>query len=242
MNDDSGARLARRYRAAAAVLGTAVTALGVVVLVGWAAGISALTTVAPGLASMKPNTACGFALAGTALVLSTRPGFRALPWLQGGLAGVVSLLGLLTVAEYLLGVDLGIDNLVLEVPVDPAAGTAPRGRMALATAVAFSCCGLALLPLHAGKSATTLATQGLAIAGGLIGLLAVFGYLLEVKALYAVFSFSSVAIHTALGILAVAAGILLSQPERGVMGALASPHMAAPWPGRCCRTPSWRRW
>jgi PAS domain-containing protein len=201
--------------------------MGVVVLVGWIAGLAALTTVMPGLASMKPNTALGFLLAGAALALSARDGHPMRDRLRSGLAGLVALLGLLTVAEYLLGVDLGIDNLLLSVPPDPVAGNAPRGRMALATAMGFSCCGLALLLLDAHDRRGVFIGQGFAVAGGFIGLLAVFGYLVNVQALYSVFLFSSVAIHTAVGLLAIATGTLLARPGRGAMAAVSGPRLGS---------------
>jgi hypothetical protein len=43
--------------------------LGLLVLVGWAAHLSVLTSVVPGLSTMKPNTAVSFVLCGASLWL-----------------------------------------------------------------------------------------------------------------------------------------------------------------------------
>ena len=86
--------------------------------------------------------------------------------------------------------------------------------MALATAVALLCLGLALA--LQGAERWHRVAQVVAAAGGLIGILAVLGYAYGVHALYGVGAYSSVALHTAVGLVVLCAGTLLSRPSQGL--------------------------
>src|SRR5436190_23241499 len=88
-----------------------VLVLGGVVLIGWALDVQPLKTVAPGLVSMKANTASCFVLCGCSLLLWQRDGARAR---RAGmvLAGIALALAVATLVEYARGVDLGIDQLL----------------------------------------------------------------------------------------------------------------------------------
>src|SRR3990172_6472389 len=91
-----------------------VIAIGCLVLLGWILDIVILKSVLPGLVTMKANTAVSFVLAGVSLWLlqpeSAGPGSRRI---ARACAVTVALVGLLTFSEYLLGWDLGIDQLLL---------------------------------------------------------------------------------------------------------------------------------
>src|SRR5688572_20674093 len=96
-------------------------ALGVLGLVGWTTGVTALTTFIPGRPTMMPNTALALALIGVAGGLQDRatPMRRTLC----GLAALIVLaIGAGTLAEYALGLDLRIDQLLLRTDVGPHAG------------------------------------------------------------------------------------------------------------------------
>lgn len=84
---------------------------GLVVLVGWVLDLPHLTTIVPGFAAMKPNTAVGFLLAAFSLTLLLR---ETKPCIVFGriLAFLVFALGAVTTSEYVFGSDLGIDTLL----------------------------------------------------------------------------------------------------------------------------------
>jgi PAS domain S-box-containing protein len=215
--DADGALVARalrcsRYCAVAAAL------LGLLVLCGWLLDIAALKSVLPQWVMMKPNTALGFLLAGLALLVP--PARRGRRWLAAPLlATALMLLGGLTLLEYGLALDLGIDQLLFPVPHDANSG-APAGRMAVATALGFVSTGLALL-LRATRR-HRFGFQAAANMGNAIGLLAIVGYAYDVHSLYGVFTFSTVAIHTAIGFVVINTGTLLSRPQAGLLGVLTS--------------------
>ena len=84
----------------------AVLLVGLLVLAGWALKIEALTSVLPGLTSMKPNTALCFVLAAVALAQRQRHSLRL------GCAAVMIVLGGLSLAQDVSGADFGVDQLL----------------------------------------------------------------------------------------------------------------------------------
>src|SRR5881397_2492353 len=88
-----------------------VMSVGVAVLVGWLFDITALKSLHPGLASMKPNDAVAFVLAGSSLWMlhSATVGTRK-RMMARAFALAVFLIGLATLAEYLVGGSRGIDQ------------------------------------------------------------------------------------------------------------------------------------
>lgn len=95
------------------------------VLVGWTFDIPTLKSVIPGLATMKVNTALAFVLAGSALWLARKnPLTQRARHCAQVCALLVVVVGGLTLLEYLVGIDLGIDQFLFTEP--SAAGvTAP---------------------------------------------------------------------------------------------------------------------
>jgi hypothetical protein len=190
---DSGA-----YRASAMVRGVAgaVLLLGGAVLLGWALGIPALTSVLPGLTLMKANTAACFLLAGIALELApwTRP-YTVLA--ARSCALLVFATGFLTWLQHMTGLDFAIDDLLF---AHSDQGAAHPGRMAMATSVAFVATGIALFALPRGARAVFRHVASIAsIVVAAIGTLGLVGYGIDADILYSWDVFGTVALHTAAG-------------------------------------------
>lgn len=193
--------------------------VGAVVLLGWLFDIPTLKSIAPGLASMKPNTAMGFILSGLALWLlrvdaqtTVRPGTPR----RIGLvcAALVSLLGLLTLLQYFFGWDLAVDHIVSNTTGIQETTRWPS-RMAPATATIFFLIGGSLLidietrrSFHPG--------EWLAVLAAIISLTALLGYAYGIEALYTIPSYSSVALHTALTAFVLSLGALTARTKHGL--------------------------
>lgn len=217
--EPSGYRNARRALGFAS--GSVSLTVGVLVLIGWVADVTVLRNVLPGLPTMKANTALCFALAGVSL-LSTALNWRRLPRMQAlalGLPLLVALIALLTLAEYALGADLGIDQLLIHAPADFHGAPFP-GRMAPVTAVGFAVIGATLFLIQTGRA--PVLTQSLAVASVLFSSLCCLSYLYGLHALRAVAPFSSVAIHSAAAFLIVSIGLLSMSPARGLVALIVS--------------------
>jgi hypothetical protein len=192
----------------------AVLGIGLLVLAGWALQIEVLKSLLPGLASMKPNTALGFVLAGLALAQRQRSGLRF------GCAAALGLLGGLSLAQDLGGADFGIDQwLFRDTPGAPH--TAHPGRMSAITAISFMLCGAALLLLDSRSAALRRTMEALALLAGVAALLALIGYAYGAETLYRLPGFGSIAVHTALAFMLLAIGILGTRAD-GLAGIFAS--------------------
>ncbi len=199
----------------ASSIGIGVSLLGGAVLVGWAFEIPILKSVFLGLATMKVNTALGFALAGISLRLVT--GESPHPWQREASrasAGLVALIGLLSLCEYALSWNLRIDNLLFR-DASQSSGFFP-GRMAYSTAANFLLTGLALLVIDV-RSRRHRPAQWLALLVAFVSTLALMGYAYGIPSLYQIAPYSSTALHTALGFVAISVGILLARPDVGLM-------------------------
>lgn len=194
--------------------------VGSLVLVGWGLDNSVLKNVFPGAVTMKANTALAFILAGMSLwMLGTDQASLRRRRIAVACAALVALIGSLTLAEYLFGWNLGIDQLLFQESSD-AAGTSHPGRMAPTTALNFILIGAALALLDAARGFR--AVQLLVVLAGFIGLLGVIGYLYRVKALYGIASYTEMALHTAAAFVVLSVSILCACPDRGLMAIAAS--------------------
>ena len=177
-------------------------------MAGWMLHINVLTTVLPGYVSMKANTAIGFLLLVGALYCAAwHRNFR----LQQGFALGAMLLGLLTLLEYALGSNFGIDEPLFR---DPVRSLYP-GRMAPITAANFAVLGAAML-LPRFKWGDYL-KESLALLVALASTFAIVGYLYGVPALYGSTSDSSyaMALHTGVNFLVLAIGFLFVERDTG---------------------------
>src|SRR5512132_2009694 len=104
-------------------------ALGFAVLLGWPSHVTALKSVLPGLFAMQPWAAMTIALAGGALLAATASG-RIAVVVSLGLAGMVLMIGLETVLQYTVGLDLGTDRWLFPTAVSNQPGHPHPGRVA----------------------------------------------------------------------------------------------------------------
>ena len=204
----SSATLTARLETISRVLGYAVAALGLVVMVGWLLNIPAVESLLPDLATMKFNTALLFLLSGFVLT-RTKSSDRTI---QVCAAMVVIIAGL-TLVEYIFGWSLGIDELLVRDTATISQNGDYAGRMSIMTAVDFVLVGSGVLLLHR----RALMAQILALVAGLVAFLALTGYLYGVSALYQIIPYSSMALHTALAFLLLSLGILFAKPDDALM-------------------------
>lgn len=197
-------------------------AIGITVLAGWYFDVARLKSVVDGWATMKANTALSFVLTGTAL-WCLRDAAAPAHIVRAGraCAALVILLALITLAEYLLNTDFGVDQLFFRDVWNGEPGSYP-GRMAPATALCFLLAGSALLGLDQTTARGHRPALGLSLGAGVIGLLAFAGYLYEVESLYAFSTFTTMAVHTTASFVIFAVGTLCARPDKGPLGILAA--------------------
>ena len=183
---------------------------GAISLLGWILDVPRFIDWSLSGISIKANTAVGLTLAGAGLlVFSISPRFT---WLTRFAGSITLLIGGLTLAEHIFGIDFGIDTLLfLEEP--GAAATSAPGRMGMPASTSFILIGVALILL----TYTTL-RRWAALLGGIalaISALSLVGYGFGADGLYTLPRLTGIAWQTATMIAALGIGLLLTAPERG---------------------------
>ncbi|HEY0846567.1 MAG TPA: PAS domain S-box protein [Noviherbaspirillum sp.] len=224
-------RIARIVEWLSPVLSALVMLTGVLVMLGWAFQIKVFTSVLPELGPMKFNTAFLLFLAGAGLCCASlpRPSHVALTRFASACAGIVLLAGALTALEYLSGLNLGIDELLVREP-DAMPGESP-GRMSLAAAFNFTFCGMAILLFV--RDARRYA-EVIHVAATLIILTAVamfLAYVYDTEALHRErLTYTPTALNTTLAFMMLATALLNADPaypfrcvmtDEGVQGSTA---------------------
>jgi len=184
--------------------GVATLLLGILVVFGWHVGNRTLVQILPTFVPMQYNTALGFVLCGSSLLLLSS-GQQRFASIAGYLAALV---GGLTLLEYVGSLNLGIDELFMK--HDVTVGTSHPGRMAPNTAICFTLIGLgtAFRFLRWPPHFTSL---GRGILGSLtFGLSAVAfsGYFTGLETTYGWGNLTRMAVHTSVGFICVSAGLL----------------------------------
>ncbi len=201
--------------ALARAAGVVAVVIGAIVLLGWAFDLPRLKSVFPGLVEMKVNTAIGFALSGASLLL--RGGARTRQRAGLACASVVALIGLLTITEYLVGWDLGIDQVLVREAAGTVATYSP-GRMAPTAAACFVLCGLALLWIDSSRARWRHFAEFLVVPVALNSLLVAAGYAYGIHSLVGIAPNMAMAVHTSLAFASLAAGVLLARSDGAFIG------------------------
>jgi signal transduction histidine kinase len=204
--------------------GLLAAAIGTSVLVGWATGIIALTSISPRFIVMLPNTGAGMLAGGLAILLlrwATRYGVLA----ARVLAVLVLGLGVLSFVSRLVGHDVGYVSVLFydRVALHPYR---PVGLMATNSTVVFMFAGAALLLVSSGRPEYRQTARVLAIMGGAIAGVALLGHLYGVRALYAIDRAAGMALLTATSFAAIQVGILFLRPHDSGVSLVTGPDLA----------------
>ena len=122
-----GERVAGEFptRVISQACGLMALALGLAVLLGWTFDVATLKTMLPGLIAMQPWAATVIALAGGALLAAPLRAVAVV--VSEALAGAVLIIGLQTLLQYTLALDLGTDRWLFPAAVEQSAGPSAPG-------------------------------------------------------------------------------------------------------------------
>ena len=191
------------------LIGALLVLLGATVLLGWRMLVPLAVQVLPELPAMVMNTAAGFILAGTALLLMQLGTPLALR--GASVAGaVLAVFAALLLAARLQELDLGMDWASQHAWLKN--GDLRPGQMPTGTAFAFLMAGLALAlaPWMQEQPWVQGTLQLLTWGVGSIGGLALAGFVVNAPLLFSNYLFEDVALHTAGGLLLLSIGMALA--------------------------------
>ena len=197
----------------AGIAGAAAALIGAFWLAAWLMGFGARWS-ASGVLTVKTNMAVGLVLSGAALLLLATGG--ATSWhrrLGAAAAAVVLLIGAATLSEYLVGWDLGIDQLLATEPAG-AVATASPNRIGLPGSTCLMLLGTGLLAVAWGRRSQVV-TRYLGLAVCLIVLVPLVGFLYGVHEFYDATRLTGIAWPTTIAMLLLGIGLMLARPEAG---------------------------
>ncbi|MDB6026149.1 MAG: two-component hybrid sensor and regulator [Verrucomicrobiales bacterium] len=195
-----------KLRFITAALGSYALLGGLMTLYGRAANIPRLTDWANTGICMLPNMGAALTLAGTALILSLF-GYRRIVMTLGFLT---SLVGAMTLIEYITGVNLGIDTLLLHRDWGQAATSNP-GRIGPPGATSLTIIGASLVLCAMNRMGKTVVTAAMLVIG--ITALSIIGYIFGASNLYSLPYLTTISLPTATILLALSIGLIVSVPH-----------------------------
>jgi len=199
--------------------GAVVAIMGALVLAGWALNLPIVTQMSQGGVPMIPLTALSFALAGGSLTMAVRPNrIPTTEAIQQTLAAAVATIAILTFYEYIRGGSSAFDLLLFGDRLHDASPFA--GRIAPNSAASLLLFALALLSIPHDQRRHDFRAQMFAAPGLFIALVAILGYVFDVRGMYSLSLSSGMALPTAIAHLILGVGIIFAVRDRGVASLL----------------------
>jgi PAS domain S-box-containing protein len=180
------------------------------VLTGWAIGNYTLVRLLPSLSPMVPNTAFCFFLIGLWYVLTTLQQSRLIKITRTLSTALVLLIGIISVLEYILWVDLGIDQMLFD---DVLSGEFLAGRMSLLAAICFTLTAGTALSDTLGWDPKKVVSQYTILITFFLSLFSITGTFFGAIHLYSYIT--AMAIHTALSFMLLTTAYLALHYKTG---------------------------
>ena len=193
--------------------------IGGAALLGWQLDLPYLRAMLPGHVAMNPVTALAFMLAAGSLWCQTAPfgARREVWWAARVAASLVVLVGVVTIAGYVLGGNLGLDQLLFSTRLG-------ANRIAPNTGLNFLLLGTALLMLDWQSRPGVWPAQFVLLVPMTISSTSLLGYGYGVGSLYGIARYIPMALPTAIAFLALSLGALWARPHRGLVAVVTADH------------------
>ncbi|HAP67480.1 MAG TPA: hypothetical protein DCQ99_06780 [Nitrospinae bacterium] len=250
MSVQSNSNIISKFQSISWASSIMVTAIGGIVLFGWAFNIVILQNLITHMPKMMPNTALCFILSGISLLLLQKKSLlilrgeaeavseqnkkilsshiRTYAAGQNGrlkhriaqiCTAIVLIIGIITLSEYILKLNLGIDELLFKDIKTPE--TSYPGRMSPQTALNFILLGISLLLLDF-KFKKFYPSHFLILLTGFVAFLSITGAVYSIPSLYSISYYTGMALPTATGFLIISIGIFSARPDYGIMSIISS--------------------
>lgn len=191
-------------------------ATGITVMAGWVFNIPILQTIVPGFIAMKFNPALCFVLFGSALLFTQYKKHRLSTPLFFILSILGTLIGTITLCQDLFHFNASIDQFFItdKTPVIP--NFMFPGRMAFNSSLSFMLLGFGFLTFNTKSRLLSIISQCLFQIVIVLTAFALIGYLYGSFLLSALFSVTTMAVHTAILFLILSSAASLLNPSIGI--------------------------
>jgi signal transduction histidine kinase len=190
--------------------------IGVAALIGWYLDITSLRSVFPSFPGMKTNTAIGIIILGFGVLLSQYDQKRRIVRYTRYFFGMTGLLiGLLTLLQYIVGTNFGIDEFFFREFSD-AIGTIYPNRMAPNSSAIIMFIGASILFLDQ-QLFNRWIYQFFIFLATILLIPTIIGYIYDVEFIYGVATGTKMAIPTAVGFILLLFALMFARSRRGVM-------------------------
>lgn len=188
-------------------------------MLGWIFQFRPLLSILPDAATMKFNTAMCFLLTGIALVFTlrkhSRPGI-----IQAFLILLLLVISVGTLLEYLLQLDLKIDNLFVQ---DSFRKLYP-GRMSQATAFCFMLIGLSFWGIYSRQLFFRRIAQFMLLLVTLVALISIDAFILQIPTNERVFFMDTMALNTSVLFFLTSIALTFKNSTLGFTGLVTGPY------------------
>src|SRR5208337_851551 len=243
MNDHPEPRLVKWLSIFASTSAVFSAVVGLSGLAGWILRIPSLTTWGTAQVTMVANTAACFVLLGVSLWLLRKKENQSFPWARElaakTAAAIAGMVGLLSLAEHLFRLALGIDQFLLVVPPVLQTGIVRPGLMSPITAGAFLLLGVALLGIDWRTRRGRWPAQFLSLAAGGLASFGVLSFAFDPH-IYA--AHLSLALPTAVTLAVLSLGLFALAPNGDWERFCAARAWAGAWRAGCFPPPLFPCW
>jgi len=195
--------------------------VGALALTGWMLDMPRLRAPIPGQVSIKVNSALGFLASGALLSVAQVRSSLLATISRWTLAILLFVGAALTLMQYLLAVDFGIDQLFLQASDDSILTGSP-GRMAPTTAIGFIMIALAIAVDHWENGVARGTSRTLATLLLLVATASLLGYVYRAPVFYlAVDGMTAMSLPTSVLFVVLALGIIWLRYEFGLTAMMA---------------------
>lgn len=199
--------------------------ISILVLLGWHFDIESLKSIIPGYITMKANTAVGLLLFSSAqmyFIFTTSTPSRFALSILSALTGLCFLIGLLTMIQYLFGVNFHFDEF-LYTDLKGVGKRYPPGSLAPITAISFMLIGSGVFLGFLRKQKSHRLAQAFFIITVMLSLHAMVSYILGIQTSFGIAAHTLIALHTGLALILLSLGFLLLSANEGFMKIIFSP-------------------
>ena len=209
-----------RYRTVSNSLAAVALGIGGAALLGWILDNPYLKRIHPSLVTMKANTAiCLMLVAVCVFLINDRSSSPIKRGICRAFAGIVGLVGLITLSEHVFGWNTGLDQLLFYESLTEAGRSFP-GRMGVAASLNFTFLGIAISLFDARAKRWVRVSNTAVLLFVSVTLLVFLYYFYGIEQLEPLALYFTIALHTVVAFLCLCTAALLARPDRGFVATL----------------------